>query len=108
MRSALLKGALTEKSRFMPDRLKPLVAHIDRLVEIQTATRFSLPELALRFVLSIPAVSTVIVGADKIAYLDEAVSVSDGQGLSEETLLALEDMALNDPYLLNPGNWGIP
>ena len=108
VRSALLKGALTEKSRFMPEKLKPLVAHIDRLVEIQSATRFSLPELALRFVLSIPDVSTIIVGADKIAYLDEAVSVSDGRGLSEETLLALEDMALDDPYLLNPGNWGIP
>lgn len=108
VRSALLKGALTEKSRFMPERLKPLVVHIDRLVEIQSETRYSLPELALRFVLSIPDVSTIIVGADRIKYLDEAVSVSDGKGLSAEILLELEDMALDDPYLLNPGNWGIP
>ncbi len=108
VRSALLKGALTEKSRFMPERLKPLVTHIDRLAEIQSETHYSLPELALRFVLSIPDISTVIVGADRIAYLDEAVSASDGRGLSEGILLALEDMALDDPYLLNPGNWGIP
>lgn len=108
VRSALLKGALTEKSRFMPERLQPLVAHIDRLVEIQSATRYSLPELALRFVLSFEDISTVIVGADRITYLDEAVSASDGRNLSEDILLALEEMALDDPYLLNPGNWGIP
>ena len=108
VRSALLKGALTEKIRFMPERLKPLSEHIDRLVEIQSATTYSLPELALRFVLSIPDVSTIIVGADRIKYLEEAVSTSDGLGLSEELRMKLDGMALDDPYLLNPGNWGIP
>ncbi len=108
VRSALLKGALTDKSRFMPERLKPLVDHIDRLGDVQAATRYSLPELALRFVLSIPEISTVIVGADRLEYLEEAVAASDGEGLSEEVLVKLEDMALDDPYLLNPGNWGIP
>lgn len=108
VRSALLKGALTHKSKFMPERLKPLADHVDRLVAIQSATPYSLPELALRFVLSIPDVSTIIVGADRITYLEEAVSTSDGKGLSEEILVKLEDMALDDPYLLNPGNWGIP
>ncbi len=108
VRSALLKGALTEKIRFMPERLKPLSEHIDRLVEIQSATPYSLPELALRFVLSIPDISTIIVGADRIKYLEEAVSTSDGLGLSEELLLKLGDMSLDDPFLLNPGNWGIP
>ena len=108
VRSALLKGALTDKSRFMPERLKPLVEHIDRLAAIQAATPYSLPELALRFVLSIPDVSTIIVGADRMKYLEEAVSTSDGKGLSEGLRLRLEDMALDDPYLLNPGNWGIP
>ena len=108
VRSALLKGALTDKNRFMPERLKPLIDHVERLVDIQSATRYSLPEMALRFVLSIPDISTIIVGADRIAYLEEAVSTSDGEGLSEEILVELEDMALDDPYLLNPGNWGIP
>ncbi len=108
VRSALLKGALTDKSRFMPDRLKPLVDHVDRLVDVQSATGYSLPEMALRFVLSIPDISTIIVGADRMAYLEEAVATSDGEGLSEEILVKLKDMALDDPYLLNPGNWGIP
>lgn len=108
VRSALLKGALTDKSRFMPDRLKPLVDHIDRLVEVQSATRYSLPQLALRFVLSIAEISTVIVGADRLEYLEEAIAASDDESLSEEVLVRLENMALDDPYLLNPGNWGIP
>ena len=108
VRSALLKGALTDKSRYMPEKLRPLTEHIDRLVEIQKATPYSLPELALRFVLSNPDISTIIVGADRMNYLEEAVSASDGRGLNEEIFTMLEDMALDDPYLLNPGNWGIP
>jgi aryl-alcohol dehydrogenase-like predicted oxidoreductase len=92
----------------MPEKLRPLTEHIDRLVEIQKATPYSLPELALRFVLSNPDISTIIVGADRMKYLEEAVSASDGRGLNDEILARLEDMALDDPYLLNPGNWGIP
>ena len=105
VRSALLKGALTEKIRFMPERLKPLSEHIDRLVEIQSATSYSLPELALRFVLSIPDVSTIIVGADRMNYLEEAVSTSDGLGLSGELLLKLDDMSLDDPSCSIRANW---
>ena len=108
VRSALLKGALTDKNKYMPERLKPLSEHIDRLAAIQSATRYSLPELALRYVLSIPDVSTIIVGADRMRYLEEAVATSDGRGLDKEVLVKLEDMGLDDPYLLNPGNWGIP
>ncbi len=108
VRSALLKGALTDKSKYMPEKLSPLTKHIDRLVEIQSATCYSLPELALRFVLSNPEISTTVVGADRMKYLEEAVSASDGKGLNDEILVKLEGMALDDPYLLNPGNWGIP
>ncbi len=108
VRSALLKGALTDKSKYMPEKLSPLIEHIDRLVEVQSATHFSLPEMALRYVLSIPDIATIIVGADRTKYLEEAVSASDGKGLNDEILVKLEDMALDDPYLLNPGNWGIP
>ncbi len=106
VRSALLKGALTDKSRYMPEKLRPLVEHIDRLVEIQSATRYSLPELALRFVLSIPDISTIVVGADRMKYLEVAVSASDGAGLSEALLVKLEDMALDDPLPAQSGKLG--
>jgi len=108
VRSALLKGALTEKNKYIPEKLKPLVKHIEGLVDIQSTTQYTLPALALRFVLAIPDISTIIVGADRIKYLEEAVSTSDGEQLNDEILFKLKNMALDNPYLLNPGNWGVP
>lgn len=46
----------------------------------------SLPEMALRFVLSNWVVSTTIIGMRNLAHLQEDVSVSDGVGLSAELI----------------------
>tara|TARA_B100000029_G_scaffold516847_1_gene636416 strand:- start:105854 stop:106810 length:957 start_codon:yes stop_codon:yes gene_type:complete len=107
IRSALLKGALTRKSQFIPPKLVPLIEHINHLREFQITTPYSLPELALRFVLSIPDISTIIVGADRIEYLKDAVSVSDGKELKNQIRNKLRNLTLDDPYLLNPGNWEV-
>jgi aryl-alcohol dehydrogenase-like predicted oxidoreductase len=108
VRSALLKGALTEKARHLPPPLKPLADRTARLAALLSGTGLSLPQAALRFVLSHPDVGTVIVGADRISYLEEAVSVSDGQGLPEEVLAFSRTLALDAPDLINPGAGGIP
>ncbi|HIG48379.1 MAG TPA: hypothetical protein EYQ20_18835 [candidate division Zixibacteria bacterium] len=73
-----------------------------------TGSDYTLPQTALRFVLSNPSISTIIVGADRVSYLDEAVSVSDGAGLRPDILSMAQTMGLNDLNLINPGNWGIP
>lgn len=107
IRSALLKGALTGKAKHLPPHLKILAEHTETLTRL-TGSDYTLPQTALRFVLSNPSISTIIVGADRVSYLDEAVSVSDGAGLTPDILSMAQTMGLNDPNLINPGNWGIP
>lgn len=108
VRSALLKGALTSKAEFLPDHLRPLVEKARELEGLLTDAIPTLPQLALRFVLSNPAIASIVVGADRIPYVEEAVSVSDGAGLPEKVLEWAKAAALTDPALINPSKWGIP
>ena len=50
----------------------------------------SLPELALRFILSFEEISTVIPGTRKVKYAEENAAVSDGRKLSTELLAELK------------------
>ena len=108
IRSALLKGALTDKASHLPAHLKPLIDRTRALKDFLSDTVPSIPQLALRFVLSNQNISTVIVGVDTIPYLEEAVSVADGQDFTPDVLDALRAMAMDDPELINPARWGIP
>src|SRR5712691_582512 len=62
-RSVLLKGALTERARLLPDALSNLKVAIDRLRALASHENISLPELAYRYVLSQPLPQTTLVGA---------------------------------------------
>ena len=108
VRSALLKGALTNKAGYLPDHLGPLVVRTRQLEGLLNEAIPTLPRLALRFVLSNPAIASIVVGADRIPYVEEAVSVSDGAGLPAETLERAKAAAINDLDLINPAKWGIP
>ncbi|MBM3262953.1 MAG: aldo/keto reductase [candidate division Zixibacteria bacterium] len=108
IRSALLKGALTDRARHLPEHLRPLAERTDRLRGLLTDRIATLPQLALRFVLSCPDISTVIVGADRTAYVEEAVATSDGEGLPGDVWEAVQSERIDNPDLLNPGKWGIP
>lgn len=108
IRSALLKGALTEKAKHLPERLAPLAERTRALESLLTAALPTIPQLALRFVLSNTAISSIIVGADRIPYVEEAVSVSDGDGLPDYVYDQTLSLAIDDPELINPSTWGIP
>lgn len=108
VRSALLKGALTNKSGYLPDHLQPLVQKTRQLEGLLNDEIPTLPQLALRFVLSNPAITSIVVGADRIPYVEEAVSVSDGAGLPVEVFEGAKAAAINDLTLINPSKWGIP
>jgi aryl-alcohol dehydrogenase-like predicted oxidoreductase len=65
---------------FGPENLGPSVEHLARLTG-DVAGRMPLPELALRFILASPAVSTVIPGMRTPAHVRANIGVSDGQPL---------------------------
>jgi aryl-alcohol dehydrogenase-like predicted oxidoreductase len=90
-----LTGKLTLQTRFPeddwraryfgPENLPLTVARANALQEL-VPDGMSLPEMALRFVLSNWVVSTTIIGMRNLAHLQEDVSVSDGVGLYAELI----------------------
>jgi aryl-alcohol dehydrogenase-like predicted oxidoreductase len=91
-----LTGTLTRDSKwpagdwrntyFVPENLEESVARAERLAPLVPAAG-SLPELALRFILSNPDVSTTIPGMRKLRHVESNLAASD-KGVLDAALLA--------------------
>ena len=77
-------------SYFVPENLHASVDHADALKPL-LPSGMSLPEMALRFILSNPDVATTIPGMRKMRNVVANMSVSDGQRLPDELLQALKN-----------------
>ena len=86
-----LTGTITPETSFAPDDFRNVYFGGDRKAELQPKLRAieqdlgisteQLPETALRFVLSHPAVSTVIVGMRSVRNVERNMALADGKGL---------------------------
>ena len=93
-----LGGALTPDTRFPegdwrrryfgPENLPPTLKRVNALKAI-TPEEMSLPEMALRFILSNKLVSTTIVGMRSVDHVRSNLELSDGVGLNSHLLQAL-------------------
>ena len=61
---------------FAPDKIGQIMEHVDALGSLVTED-LSMPEMALRFILSHPAVSTIIPGMRKLRHVDANIGASD-------------------------------
>jgi aryl-alcohol dehydrogenase-like predicted oxidoreductase len=94
-----LTGTIDENTRFAPgdfrvgyfrgDRKKQVREHVESLLRDLGVDAASLPEIALRFCLSHPAVSTVIPGMRSLRNAEANCTVPDKGPLPEETLAVL-------------------
>jgi len=94
-----LTGTLTLQSRwrkgdwrntyFVPENLKASVERAEALKKLLPAG-MTLPEMALRFILSEPAVSTIIPGMRKIKHVSSNIATSDAGPLDAGLLKELE------------------
>ena len=73
---------------FTPDNLRETLSRVDRIVADLPAG-MALPELALRFILHHPAVSTIIPGMRSIANVERNMAAGDGQPFPGELLAAM-------------------
>ncbi len=78
---------------FSGNRLKETCERAEKLKVFLKEEAQTLTELALRFCLSHPAVSTVIPGMRRREHVGKNCAVSDGKALSEKTLEALKTHA---------------
>lgn len=70
-------------SYFVPENLNASVDHAEALRPL-VPEGMSMAEMALRFILSNPAVATVIPGMRKLRHVDANIAASDGSGLPAE------------------------
>jgi aryl-alcohol dehydrogenase-like predicted oxidoreductase len=106
LRSALLKGALTEKSRWLPPELSPLRDEVASLKREVRNWR-ELTRLAYRFCLSVPQASSVLVGARTLPELDLAFDAMREGVLAPDALARYSRRNLNETWL-NPSHWNVP
>ena len=104
-RSVLLKGALTPASQYLAPQLAELKKNSDMAGEIAKELGTDLPALAIRFALSNEAVSTVLVGSNKIKNIEKAVAAAEAGPLPPDVLTKLRELAITDPLQVDPKNW---
>ncbi|MBN1553892.1 MAG: aldo/keto reductase [Phycisphaerae bacterium] len=105
VRSVLFRGLLTDRAKRLHPELKRLEEHRAKYDPILAETNLSLAELAMSFVLSQPEVSSVLVGIDRMEYLQTALQRADGTYLSEELLSRLKTLAFPEPEWINLHAW---
>lgn len=74
---------------FVPENLHSSVDHADALKPLVPAS-MTMPEMALRFILSNPDVHTTIPGMRKQAHVRANIATSDGKGLPRDLLAELK------------------
>lgn len=99
-RSAFLRGVLTEQVELLPPELALL-----RDAALRAAPPAELAAIALRFCLSSPEVSTVLIGIRSMQELDSNLAAAAKGPLDSATLRRLRECSLGDDPLLSPLNW---
>jgi aryl-alcohol dehydrogenase-like predicted oxidoreductase len=75
---------------FVPENLEPSVDRAEALRPL-VPSGMTMPELALRWILAEPSVSTIIPGMRKIPHVESNIAASDGQALEPGLLEQLKD-----------------
>ncbi len=105
IRSVLMKGLLSERNTALHEKLVHVEKHIRQYQDLLNGSFKSLPGLAVKFALSFPQVSSVLIGIDKPGYLEQSRAAADGQYLNAEQLKKAQLLAYPEPAFLNLPYW---
>jgi aryl-alcohol dehydrogenase-like predicted oxidoreductase len=75
---------------FREDRRQQVADHVQAILDDLRIEREQLPEVALRYILSHPAVSAAIPGMRTVRNVERNAAVGDGRGLPDDQLAALK------------------
>lgn len=105
IRSVLLKGLLSDRGKALHPALKDVKNHIAQYNSLIDDDFPDLPSLALKFALSFPQVSSVLIGMDRMEYLYKSLAVADEQYMNKGKLQKALELAYPDPGFLNLPYW---
>lgn len=106
VRSAYLQGLLVMPETEIPESLSPAIPVRRRLAELASAAGLGMAELALRYVLSITGVTSVVVGVETVKQMSDNLELFD-RGPLESSLLAAVTAAVPDlpEAVITPRLW---
>jgi len=106
VRSVLMRGILTDTGVDLThEKLLPVAEHRKKYLKLLGGDNRLLSDLATKFVLSFADVSSVLVGIDKMEFLNKAVALANGEYLGDMMLAKIKQLAYPDPEFLNIGIW---
>ncbi|MCK5739394.1 aldo/keto reductase, partial [bacterium] len=105
VRSVLLKGILSDRGRNLHPALQRISDQRDRYQELLTENIPTLSKLATKFALSFSEVASVLVGIDRMEYLEQAVDTADGKYLDADALARAKELAFPEPEFLDLPKW---
>jgi 1-deoxyxylulose-5-phosphate synthase len=105
VRSVLFKGLLSQRGRNLHPALKDVEEHINCYKDLLSESVPDLPALATKFALSFKQVSSVLVGIDRMEYLQKSKAAANGIYLDEKTLMRTRELCYPDPQFLDLVKW---
>lgn len=105
VRSVLFKGILSERGKNLHPALKEVEAHIKQYESFVDDTFPDLPTLASKFALSFEEVSSILVGIDRMEYLNKSLEAADGQYMDVQTLQKAKAAQYPEPSFLDLPAW---
>ncbi|MFB3901878.1 MAG: aldo/keto reductase [Acidobacteriota bacterium] len=103
-RSALLKGVLSPKGRWLGPQLRPLQLAVERVLKLLETGWKDLPEVAVRYCLGVSSISTVLAGPRTVCELRAALAALRKGPLTLSTQIS-QVLRVDDPDLVNPSTW---
>ncbi len=107
-RSALLKGALTSRARWLSPRLAHVHAAADSARRALEVSWEELPAIALRFCLGVEGVSSTLIGVHDLDELTAALRAQSDGPLPKALMSRTAGLASVDPAVVNPALWDLP
>lgn len=106
IRSAYLQGLLAMAEDTIPDKLRGILPERQRLTSIAAASGLPLTELALRYLLSMPGITSVLTGVETREQIQQNLAMFSKGKLSEDIIAAIHQDAVELPELLiTPSMW---
>ncbi|QQG45424.1 MAG: aldo/keto reductase [Candidatus Sungiibacteriota bacterium] len=104
-RSVLLKGVLSGAVLNYPPILQPLASVASQVYDLAARYGVDLPTFAIRFALSNPFISTILIGTNNLGHLSSAVRAAERGPLPYGLVAEMETLALSDPNQVDPARW---
>ncbi|WP_373649351.1 aldo/keto reductase [Schlesneria sp. DSM 10557] len=106
IRSAFLQGLLVMPERDIPAELQAVIPARRRLEQLSRGAGIDLAELALRYLLSQDAVTSVLVGVETVEQVEENLARFERGPLPPDLFNAIQSESFDLPELIvTPGMW---